>query len=306
MLPSYPKIFAIGSEHIPNLFEGEVEITEKIDGSMFCFGCSPEGQIVMRSKGKEMFFESYEKMFELAINYVIDHQEILLQYPGTYFYGEFLGKPKHNVLCYNQVPVKNIILFGVFKEGLGFYKTHEELAHWAFNVLNLAPVPLLYCGEVKDKEELLKFLELESILGGPKVEGVVAKNYNQTVLIGSKVIPQFGKFVREEFKEKLNKTWTSGKDKVQEFIDSFRTEARWHKAIQHLREQDLLTSEPKDIGPLLKEIQKDLLEEEELAIKEGLYKLFKDQVLRKAIAGFPEFYKEQLLNKAFVGDKQDE
>jgi hypothetical protein len=237
-------------------------------------------------------------MFELAVNYVIDHQELLLKYPGIYFYGEFLNKPKHNVLFYDRVPKNNIILFGVFKEGSGFYKEYQELQEWAER-LELEPVPLLYYGEVKSKDELLNFLELESILGGSKVEGVVVKNYNQTTMIRQRIVPQFGKFVREEFKETLNKTWVSDKDKVQVFIDSFRTEARWLKAIQHLKEQGLLTNEPKDIGILLNEIKQDLIEEEELNIKEGLYKLFKDQILRKVISGFPEFYKDLLLNNAF-------
>jgi hypothetical protein len=298
MLPSYPKVFSIGSEYVPNIFEGNVEVTEKIDGSMFCMGCSSDNQIVMRSKSKELFLESYEKMFELAVNYVIDHQELLLKYPGIYFYGEFLNKPKHNVLFYDRVPKNNIILFGVFKEGSGFYKEYQELQEWAER-LELEPVPLLYYGEVKSKDELLNFLELESILGGSKVEGVVVKNYNQTTMIRQRIVPQFGKFVREEFKETLNKTWVSDKDKVQVFIDSFRTEARWLKAIQHLKEQGLLSNEPKDIGILLNEIKQDLIEEEELNIKEGLYKLFKDQILRKVISGFPEFYKDLLLNNAF-------
>ena len=182
MLPSYPKVFSIGSEYIPNIFEGTVEVTEKVDGSMFCMGCSSDNQIVMRSKSKELFMKSYEKMFELAVNYVIDHQELLLKYPGMYFYGEFLNEPKHNVLCYNRVPKNNIILFGVFKESSGFYKKYQELQEWA-EMLELEPVPLLYYGEVKSKDELLNFLELESILGGPKVEGVVVKNYNQTTMI---------------------------------------------------------------------------------------------------------------------------
>ena len=298
MLPSYPKVFTIGSEYIPNLFEGNVEITEKCDGSMFCMGCTPEGQIVMRSKGNELFFENYEKMFKLAVDFVINHEEWLLAHPKMYFYGEFLSKPKHNVLCYDRVPKNNIILFGVFEVGVGFYPNYTELQAWA-SYLDIEPVPLLYYGEIKNKDDLLKFLETESILGGTKIEGIVVKNYNQTTLIGQRVVPQLGKFVREEFKERHQKEWKKGKDKVQEFIDSFRTEARWHKAIQHLKEQGLLVNEPKDIGILLKEIQNDLLEEEELNIKEGLYKLFKDQILRKSIAGMPEWYKEQLLNKAF-------
>ncbi len=47
------------------------------------------------------------------------------------------------------------------------------------------------------------------------------------------------------------------------------------------------------------ELKKDLIEEEKEAIKEELYKFFIDEILRKATAGFPEWYKEQLVRKAF-------
>lgn len=295
---SFPKIFPIGSDYIQNLFKGEVEITEKVDGSQFDFGCTPDGQIVLRSKGQELYLDKYEKMFGLAVNFVIDKQEEILKYPGTYFYGEFLSKPKHNILCYDRTPVNHIILFGVSVEGTGFVNDYREIKEWGKN-LDLEVVPLLYRGEVNNYEELKPLLKTKSLLGDIEVEGVVIKNYKELISLGNKIYPTFGKYVREDFKEKLNKEWTTGKDKVQMFIDSFRTEARWDKSIQHLRESGKLLNEPKDIGILLKEIERDLIEEEEINIKNGLYKLFKDQILRKARAGFPEYYKQKLLERSF-------
>jgi len=296
--PSYPKILAIGNEYIADIFKGSVDVQEKIDGSMSAFGCTKNNQVVMRSKGKELFYEDHEGMFDIFVNFVMEHEEWLLAHPGMYFYGEFLSKSKHNALAYDHVPRNNIMLFGVYEEGVGYYKTYKELKHWA-NALDLDPVPLLYYGEIKDKEALEHFLTFDSILGNQKVEGVVVKNYEQTLLVGGKICPQFGKLVRPEFKEKLNKTWTTGKDKVQLFIDSFRTEARWQKAVQHLKDKGQLEGSPRDIGKLIVEVKRDIIDEEENEIKLGLYKLFKDQILRKATAGMPEFYKEQLLNKAF-------
>ena len=64
--------------------------------------------------------------------------------------------------------------------------------------LGLECVPLLYKGMIKSPDELLKFLDAESILGGTKIEGVVVKNYNLFTL--EKKIAM-GKFVREDFKE---------------------------------------------------------------------------------------------------------
>ena len=300
--PNYGKILAVGNEYISDIFKGDVEITEKYDGSFTAMGCTTDNHIVIRSKGKELFYDDHEKMFDKFIDFVADHEETLLKYPGTYFYGEFLNKNKHNALAYNSVPKNNIALFGVYKEGVGYCKTYEELEKWA-HLLDLEPVPLLYYGKIESKEQLDKFLTTQSVLGGQLIEGVVVKNYEQTLLVGGKISPQFGKLVRPEFKEKLNKTWTSGKDKVQEFIDSFRTEARWKKAIQHLKEKGELKNDPRDIGKLLVEIKNDIVLEEEEEIKLGLYKLFKGRILRKSISGFPEKYKEWLAEKAFEEDK---
>lgn len=297
-ISSFPKIFAVGTEYIKNIFNSDVEITEKIDGSQFDFGCTKENQIVMRSKSKEMYFESYEKMFNKAVDFVIDKQELILKYPGIYFYCEYLQKPKHNVLCYERIPENHLILFGVQIEGEGYISKYKQLKHWG-TILGLETVPILYHGKVNSYEELAKYLETASCLGNETVEGIVIKNYNETVLIGGQVYPVFAKYVRESFKEKLSTEWTTGKDRVQIFIDSFRAEPRWQKAIQHLKEQGLLVNEPKDIGKLIVEIERDLFEEETENIKSKLFGLFKDQIKRKAVAGFPEWYKEQLAKTSF-------
>ena len=296
--PSYGKILAVGNEYIADIFKSPVEIQEKIDGSFTAFGCTKDNHVVMRSKGKELFYEDHEKMFDIFCDFVADHEETLLKHPGMYFYGEFLNKPRHNALAYAMTPKNNIALFGVFEEGVGYVRTYKELKRWA-ELLDLEPVPLLYHGVIQSKEELDKFLTTDSILGNQLVEGVVVKNYEQTMLVGGNLQPLFGKLVRPEFKEKLDKTWRSGKDKVQEFIESFRTEARWQKAIQHLKENGQLEGTPKDIGSLIVEVKRDIIEEEENEIKEGLYKLFKGQILRKSTAGLAERYKEWLAEKAF-------
>ncbi len=105
--------------------------------------------------------------------------------------------------------------------------------------------------------------------------------------------------MRESFKERHRKEWKTGGNTVQEYINSFRTEARWQKAVNHLREKGELENDPRDIGKLMKEINVDIHAEEAEEIKSFLYKHFVKQITRKAGAGFPEWYKEQLLKKAF-------
>jgi len=115
--------------------------------------------------------------------------------------------------------------------------------------------------------------------------------------------PSFAKFVRESFKERNKTEWkgNSTPNKLETFLASFRTEARWEKAIQHLRDAGQLIEEPKDIGILLKEIQHDVFTEEQETIKQELYNIYKEQIGRRAIAGFPEWYKTRLAQKAFEG-----
>lgn len=301
---SYPKIFAVGSDHIPYLFHGSVEVTEKIDGSMFAFGLTRDGQLVMRSKGKEMFFESCEKMFTKAANYVSEIQGRLreLDAPqGITFYGEFLGGPSHNVLKYGRTPKNHIMIFGVML-GEGWINDYAEMQRWAAMV-DLETVPLLHSGPLESVEALNAFFERESILGNEKLEGVVVKNFDQKCIIGQQVFPSFGKYVRAEFKERHAKEWGpkfSEGNKLDIWLESFRAEARWQKAVQHLRDAGQLTNEPRDIGVLLKELERDLFDEERANIEKELFKLFKDQIARKARAGFPEWYREQLAKRAFV------
>lgn len=294
---SYPKIFHLGERHIKDILENVVIIEEKVDGSFFTFGCTQDGAVFARSKNKELFFGEENSQFKLAIDFVESRKDLLIsRFKGVTFFGEYLQSPHHNVLSYERVPKNNIIIFDMYDEQMGFYPpdVKEDAGKW----LDLETVPLLFKGnlETLSQEHLDMFFQIDSILGNVKIEGVVVKNYEKEVLIGSQLMPSLAKCVRQDFKEVLNKTWTSGKDKVETFIEGFRTDARWHKAIQYLRDSNELSEEPKDIGPLIKRVQQDIIEECEEDIKEGLYKLFIDQIKRKAVAGLPEFYKIYLTN----------
>ena len=240
-------------------------------------------------------------MFEKAIDYVSSICGNITSRvpPEIFFYTEFLSKPKHNVLQYKRIPKHHLMLFAAFLPGKGFVDYQQLNALSA--VLDIEVVPLLFEGEVKNVEELKQLLDLESGLGGETVEGIVVKNYAQTVFVADQVFPSLGKFVREQFKERHKTEWKQkeGKGKWQAFLESFRTDARFRKAVQHLTEKGELNFTPADIGKLLAELKKDLIEEEKETIKDELYTFFVDEILRKATAGFPEWYKEQLLKKAF-------
>jgi hypothetical protein len=303
---AFPKIFAIGTDYIRDIFLEDVEITEKVDGSQFVFG-KIKGEVSMRSKGCIQYAEKYDKMFTEAVEYVkvIEH----LIPDNTIFYCEYLQSPKHNTLCYERTPKNWLCLFGIAGIDQKFNDKYEVLVEWA-NKLDIDVVPLLYRGKVSNIAELEKLLETDSYLGKSKIEGFVVKNYYRPFLLGGQPIPiMAGKYVSEAFKEVHRAGWTSentGIGKWQTFKDSFRTEARWEKAIQHLKEKGEYTGTPRDIGKLLKEIQEDIKAEEIETIKAFLWKEFGQEVLRNACGGFPEWFKKKLMSESNFGNELTE
>lgn len=295
-IPPLPKIFEIGHHAIANLFDGEVEITEKIDGSQFAFGVSTDGQVVMRSKGKELFVDHPEKLFTEAVAWVDANRARILEVcaPGTFVYGEYLRVPKHNVLAYARIPRHCLMVFGV-RERTNFVADYARMQQIAAQ-LDLETVPLLGRATLQSFDDLRPYLERESGLGGTVLEGVVVKNYRQYCLISDFQWISMGKFVREAFKETHAEQWgmISGKNWFDELKDSLRTDARWQKAIQHLRERGELTETAQDIGKLMAELERDFIDEEKARIMQLLWKHQSPDILRHIKRGFPEWYKERL------------
>lgn len=297
MIKSFPKIFAIGDRHISGIFDNEVEITEKVDGSQWVMG-KIKGELYMRSKGQIVYSGTSNKMFEIAVDYT---ESIEHKIPdNTIFYCEYFQKPKHNTLAYGRVPKNNLILFGVSDSEDRFISKYEELKKYA-EMIDIEIVPLIFSGKINNAEEIFKLIEQESILGGVNMEGIVVKNYTEFFVGNQVVFLMAGKYVSEKFKEKHTKDWKKGttKGKFEIFKDSFRTEARWLKGIQHLKEKGELENSPRDIGKLIKEIHLDIEEEEKENIKDFLYKEFMKDILRNATRGFPEFYKKEILKGEF-------
>jgi hypothetical protein len=299
MIKAYPKIFAIGQDYIRDIFENEVEVTEKIDGSQFAFG-KFNGNLYMRSKGRQIFEDHYDSLFKQAVEYVLSIREDIPE--NTFFYCEYLQSPKHNSLQYNNVPKNNLMLFGVCDSSDKFVDDYGELESYA-EEMGLDIVPLLHKGPINGADQIFEFLGEESVLGGAKREGVVVKNYHKPFLLGGQPIPLMaGKYVSEEFKEVHSNGWKkekTSKGKFEVYKDQFRTETRWEKAVQHLRDNGELENSPKDIGKLIKEVQNDITEEEKENIKEFLFKEFGQEILRYSTRGLPEWYKEKLLKNSF-------
>lgn len=292
---SYPSIYNLGHRAVRDLFMGPVLVEEKVDGSQFSFGLLEEG-LVCASKRTQLILDAPDKLFTQAVTTALFLAPYL--HSDWIYRAEYLQKPKHNALAYSRIPAQHLIIYDIVR-GQEDYLDEEEKVLEAQR-LGLECVPTLYSGQVESADLLRGLLETESILGGAKIEGFVIKNHR---MLGPDKKALMGKFVSEEFKEKHAHEWKVSNPKqgdvIQLLIKALCTPARWDKAIQHLRDDGVLTDSLKDIGALILEIKADMTKECEDEIKDVLYKWALPKVQRGVTGGFPEFYKQLLLNRQF-------
>jgi RNA ligase len=294
---SYPSVMQIGHKMIADIFKSPVLVEEKIDGSQFSFGII-DGELSCHSKGKQQLIDAPDDMFQKAVNVI---KTLPLQ-KGWMYRGEFLAKPKHNTLSYARTPKNNIILFDI-NSGLEEYLSPRDKLLEAERI-GLECVPKMFEGLVEDFEMFKSFLDKESTLGGCKVEGVVVKNYS---IFTSEKKAAMGKYVSEDFKEKHDGDWKgrnlNKSDLEFLLIEEYKTEARWRKALEHLRDDGKLEGSPRDIALFMKEVPVDILKECEQEIKDKLFKHFWPKISRGVIRGLPEWYKDYLAKGAFEEGK---
>ena len=290
---SYPKVWALGHANLKELLFDPVLVEEKIDGSQFSFGRF-DGELRVRSQGKEMVVDAPEKMFQAAVDAVRGLDLV----DGWTYRAEYLAKPKHNVLAYDRAPKSHLIIFDINDGHESYLDDEAKRAHVA--ELGLECVPVLYKGIVQSPETLKELLELESCLGGQKIEGFVIKNYAR---FGADKKALMGKYVSEAFKEAHKKDWRgsnpTSKDVVSELCNQYKNTVRWDKAIMRLKESGELEFSPKDIGKLMKEVPRDVKVECEAEIKEALFKWAWPKIQRSCVQGLPEFYKKRLMEEQF-------
>lgn len=303
MISPFPKIFAVGSQYVQTLLDDSVEVTEKLDGSQIAFGVF-DGELFIRSKGQRIYIETADKMFKPGIEVITELYEKGKLDKERAYYGEYIRQPKHNTLSYSTTPKGLIALFGIRnnpKYQIDQWVTDHALLKINADKMGLDVVPLLFHGRIESIEQFNEIINQPSYLGGCNMEGCVVKNYTQQFLLGGQPIPiMMGKYVSEAFKEVHHKDWNkenTGKGKWETYKCGFNSEARWRKAVEHLRDSGSLESDPRDIGKLLCEINHDIELEEKENIKEWLWREFGKELIRGATKGFPEWYKQYLLSE---------
>lgn len=301
MIHSYSSIYALGHPAIKDLLTVPVIVEEKIDGSQISFMRMGE-DLYIRSKSAEIHLDAPQKLFAPAVEYIKSIKNDLVE--GWIYRGEAVCSPKHNALTYNRVPQGFVYLYDIEGSVYGFVNSPGKVNE--AKRLGLEPVRTMWNDNLTDLDIINNLLSNESVLGGPKIEGVVIKPRDYQLFgLDKKVL--MGKFVSEEFKEIHRREWKGSNptrgDVIQILAAALTSEARWNKAIQHLRESGELESSPRDIGKLIREIQEDTKKEAEELVKDRLWKWAWPQLQRKVSSGFPEYYKKKLMENQFNDNK---
>lgn len=293
---NYPKPITLGNPELQGMWNSPVVVQEKIDGSQFSFGIDENDQLICKSRASKINLAEPSNLFAPAVEKCkLLHEQRRLRV-GYVYRAEAMASRRHNRIAYEQAPCGGMVLFDVEIHPNVFLPPTQLIFEAAY--LDLQVVPhIATINSPPTKEQLEEWLQQKSILGGP-IEGVVMKNYDV-------VDPRTGevymaKYVRPDFNEVKPKTKiSSGLEGLDVFIDSYSTEARWHKAIQHLHEEGRLKFKPQDIPILIREIQADLLKEEADTIRKRLWELVWPKILRSATNGFGNFYKKWLFDQAY-------
>lgn len=298
MIPAYPKVISFGGRVVLDR-NHEYYVEEKMDGSQFSFGVV-DGVLECRSKSVMIDMDSVPGNFLPAVQtaQVLFAEGLLNR--GLIYRGEAICKPKQNTLTYSRMPRGSIVLFDVEdSNGIPAIRAEKEIEAAA---IGLEVVPVLWRGKVADLD-VAALLDNESYLGGPKIEGFVVKSDEpQWIVYGGKEQRLQIKYVSEAFKEFHSKSWRSEnpgrKDALSLVVSEIKSEARWHKAIQHMRDEGRLTDSVKDIGPLVAEIQRDLFDDDADEVGRILLKHFRPLLVKEVLRGFAEYYKGQLFAAA--------
>lgn len=275
-------------------------LTEKIDGSQFSWGLI-DGTLHFRSRGGMIDASNPPGMFKPCIEHL---QSISLNCfeEGCVYRGEAVTKAKHNSLTYSRSATGGIVLFHIDSPP-GTSTPSLRTTSYSMRLDYVNPTVLMVADGLsapETKEFLLQKVkeylnELNPLLGGAMAEGVVVKPTPSAYALDKKEV--WAKLVRPEFQEVHRREWKSpliGGSAEERLVKELTTTQRWLKAVQHLREAGSLLEEPKDIGPLIHEVQEDIRRECLPYITEVLTKEFFRKHGKTFTRGLPEWYKSLL------------
>jgi hypothetical protein len=282
----------------------QVIIQEKVDGSQISFGRKLDGFLHGKSHKKQLDMTAPNTMFGPAVASIkrADDKMCMGLAPNYIFRGEYLSRPKHNILCYDRIPKQNVIIFDIEAGDDSKAYFPPDVVRNIASKAGFEVVPTLWKGQYDDVDfDLInELLKTRSILGGNLIEGIVIKCYSQRDANGDTLMC---KYVRDDFKEmnggKKNKTQV---DIVNDIGNALAVHARFEKAVQHAIEEDELMGDMTDMGILMRKLNEDF-EEHVDEIKTQLYSHYRKQIQRVSANGFATWYKGKLLDQTSMSKR---
>lgn len=135
-----------------------VVVEEKMDGANAAISCSPDGTVLLQSRGHYLTGGMREKHFDLFKQWTAQHQYAFQSALKTQFilYGEWLYA-KHTIF-YDHLP-HYFLEFDIFDvEQQQFWSTRRRSAFLSTHLPFLFSVPVLYSGPYPTLEELQQMI----------------------------------------------------------------------------------------------------------------------------------------------------
>lgn len=269
---SYIKIELIGKRSNEGILEGNVEISEKLDGANLSFYREKEGDpLTFRSRRIELNENTGMHGFRPGIDMIREADSNNPFPPGKMFFGEHMTP---HVIFYGNIP--NFIGFSVMDIASGIYE-----ANWQ-KYFEDREIPIVIFINMSNPavDDLKALVNRKSEFGDTECiqEGIVIKNYDTQL---------FAKIVREVFKEDAGrgKGYCIRKTDEDKFVKRFCTPARVRKVIFKTLEEH--PEEELDM-PIMKyiagETAMDILQEEILTIAKECQGDFNFRLFKKGVS----------------------
>ena len=281
----------LGHRENINIFHGTVEISEKLDGGNMSVVVAENGELICRSRNRELLGENKEKMFERAKRYLENIHARTPFEKGQIPFGENMVK---HTIQYGETPP--FVGFAVYDIASGLYL---ENWHEVFDSRGIPRVDF-FVRDNMTAEDLNEFLNRPSAWGteGATAEGVFIKNY------GDDEHEQiFGKIVVKDFKEKNEEVFGTSKPKMDDtskVVNMYCTIPRIKKGIFKLRDEYNMELNMTMMKYLPLEVYNDILEEEIIAISKKFgtinFKKMRKMVSSMCAVTLKDFMFEQMNN----------
>jgi hypothetical protein len=297
----YDKVYRLGHEDNQEIFgdpEREVCLQEKVDGANFRVYIK-DGTLIFGAHNTQLTSDTGEdtnvqKNFTRAVNFVREtlRGKDLSAFNNLTLFMECMVK---HTISYNWDITPAVLGFDVYNNEMGEY-VHWKQAKELFELLGFTFVPILKECKVKDLTlPITDEMVPQSKYTLQKAEGIVFKTFNPRI---------YGKYVREEFKEKNKEVFGGGKKEAntdeEYFIALYCPNFRIEKQILKLMDEGIKLDRPM-MKLLPNRVYEDIWEEnwkEMIHLKQKTinFDSFRREVTKRCLIVLDTFIQNQLLN----------